>query len=602
MKHYRVTFKPDDKVISIHAGATILEAAAQAGIIMNTTCGGKGTCGKCAVLLEPDSAEVLACRHRIAADLVVTIPRKSRFFQQRILQHGIDAEINLSPCVSKRFIHLESADPQSLATALETTEPDCVHRISSNVEAQLRQGDFATAMTVVMHRTAECPDGKTDKSHYNCLCLEKADTTASLFGVAVDLGTTTIVAKLVDMSNGQNKATAAASNPQITFGDDVVSRISFAHEPSGAAKLHEVVIECINSLIEDLCQSARVDAEFIYELTLAGNTAMSHLFLNFPIAQLGQAPYEAYSVDAHDRRASEMGLNINPYGNIHVIENIAGFIGSDILAGALAAGVDDTDKMTLFVDIGTNGELVLGTADKLYSASCAAGPALEGARITQGSRAIPGAIERIVLNGEDLDLDVIENAAPASICGSGLIDAVAVLLKLGIIDEMGSMVEAEKLKAALPEAILNRVTQVNGQGAFILAHNADNDNDPVMITQKDVRETQLAKGAIRAGIQLLQNKLEIADSQIEQVLLAGAFGNYIRRKSARAIGLLPNVPLERIHFVGNTAGAGAQMVLLSCQCRQLCKSLAEQIQYVEIALDPSFMEVFTEAMLFKLPE
>ncbi|MDO8302679.1 MAG: ASKHA domain-containing protein, partial [Sedimentisphaerales bacterium] len=316
---------------------------------------------------------------------------------------------------------------------------------------------------------------------------------------------------------------------------------------------------------------------------------------------LGQAPYHAYSVEAFDRTAAEMRIKINPAGNIHTIENIAGFVGSDTVAVAVAVAMDEVKKMTLVVDIGTNGEIILGTKDKMYAASCAAGPALEGARITQGSRAIDGAIERVVLNTHDIDLDVIGGKAPRTICGSGLIDAIALLVETGIIDSTGRFVDPADLDGKLPPKICARVIQQdNDQYAFVLAHNADGLEQPVILTQKDVRETQLAKAAIRAGIKLLQNKFGIADTDIEQILLAGAFGNYIRRKSAWQIGLLPNVPLERIHFVGNAASSGAQMTLTNKNCRTLAGRLARQIEYVEIAHDPGFTMAFADSIMFDL--
>jgi uncharacterized 2Fe-2S/4Fe-4S cluster protein (DUF4445 family) len=257
--------------------------------------------------------------------------------------------------------------------------------------------------------------------------------------------------------------------------------------------------------------------------------------------------------------------------------------------------------MTLVVDIGTNGELILGTKEAMFAASCAAGPALEGARISQGSRAVAGAIERVLVNNDDIDLDIIGTEGGAfarTICGSGLIDAVAVLLDMGLIDETGRFVEKDELTGKLSDDILGRLIEQDGQGAFVLAHNTGNNNEPVILTQKDIRETQLAKAAIRAGIILLQKKIGINDEDIEQVLLAGAFGNYIRRESAKRIGLLPDVELEKIHFVGNAASTGAEMVLLSSECRELAAEIVKKIEYVEIANQAEFQDVFAESLMF----
>jgi uncharacterized 2Fe-2S/4Fe-4S cluster protein (DUF4445 family) len=548
MDHFRVTFRPDNKSIVIHAGATVFEAAADADIILNATCGGEGICGKCLVRLLPEGKDVLACQYRIETDLDVIVPVSSRFFEQKILEHGTDRNLELSPVISKKFVDNKT----------------------------------------VVYR------------NHTAIAYEAGDTTKAVYGVAVDIGTTTVVAKLVDLTDGQVKATAVSGNPQIAFGDDVISRIAYGQAEEGLGELHDVIVYCINMLVKQLCVQAGVAAEHVYEVTIAGNTTMNHIFLKLPVKQLGQAPYSAFSVDSFDRTADQARIKINPAGNIHTIENIAGFVGSDTVAVAVAVAMDEAEKMTLVVDIGTNGEIILGTKDRMYAASCAAGPALEGARISQGSRAIDGAIERVVLNTDDIDLDVIGGKTPRTICGSGLIDALAVLVELAIVDSTGRFGNPSSLGGRLPSKILKRVIeQADGQYGFVLAHNSDLSEKPVILTQKDIRETQLAKAAIRAGIKLLQRKFGIGDSAIEQILLAGAFGNYIRPKSARMIGLLPNVPLERIHFVGNAASSGAQMILTSRMCRKAAPKLARQIEYVEIAHEPDFLTEYAESMLFE---
>lgn len=528
MKHFQVTFKPDGKRLSVHAGATLLEAASQAGIILNTVCGGKGICKKCTVRLEPHGRKVLACQHHVTSDLIVTIPAESRFFEQKILAEGIESHARIQPDLYQEY----------------------------------RPGDSAT----------------------------------TILGVAIDIGTTTVVAKLIDMTNGQCLATQATLNPQARYGDDVVSRISYAQTDERLADLHAAILDCVDQLIARLCRDASLDGEHIYEMCVVGNTTMNHLFLKLPVAQLGQAPYQAYSLDAHDVPADESGLKINPAGNIHTVENIAGFVGSDTTAVALAVDIDSAEDVTLVVDIGTNGEVVLGTKEKLYAASCAAGPALEGARITCGSRAVEGAIEAVVLNQDDIDVDVIGNSPPRSICGSGLIDAMAVLLDLGIVDSTGRFAQPITLRDKLSPAIALRIREQSAEPAFILAETAD--GSTVFLTQRDIREIQLAKGAIRTGIKMLQKKLGLEDGDIQRILLAGAFGNYIRPQSALRIGLLPAVPRERIHFVGNAAASGAQMILVSRACRQKARKLARKIEYVEIAHQPDFQTVFADSMLF----
>jgi uncharacterized 2Fe-2S/4Fe-4S cluster protein (DUF4445 family) len=287
---------------------------------------------------------------------------------------------------------------------------------------------------------------------------------------------------------------------------------------------------------------------------------------------------------------------MNPVGNVHCVENIAGFVGADTTAVALAVDMDSIEGRTLVVDIGTNGEIVLGTGDRLYSASCAAGPALEGARIRYGSRAADGAIEAVVVDG-DICLDTIGSIPPRSICGSGLIDAVAVLLDLGVVDATGRLAGGGCLRETLPAAVFARLCDSDGQPAFRLAYDGQVGQPGVILTQRDIREVQLAKGAILAGIRILMNKLGLTELDLDRILLAGAFGNYIRPASAVRIGLLPNVPLDRIQSVGNAAATGAQMLLISDECRQRAARLAKRIQYVEIAHEGTFSDLFADAML-----
>jgi uncharacterized 2Fe-2S/4Fe-4S cluster protein (DUF4445 family) len=527
MKHFRVVFRPDDKEISIHQGATLLDAAGRAGIILTTSCGGKGTCHKCALRLYPSEQQILACQYRVESDLVVMVPPESRFYEHKILLHGV--------------------------TPSEQVRPTVFHKYRPRAGA------------------------------------------GGIGGLAVDIGTTTVVAKLVDMTDGRCLATQAVLNPQTRFGDDVVSRINYGQTPEHLAELHEVIIECINRLIRQLCHQAGLDASRIYEACIVGNTTMNHIFLRLPVEQLGRAPYRAWSVDAHDFPPGQLQIEINPAGNVHCVENIAGFVGADTVAGALAVDMDRIEDRVLLVDIGTNGELVLGTRDQLYAASCAAGPALEGARIRHGSRAADGAIEAVVFN-DDVAVDVIGDAPPRSVCGSGLIDAVAVLLDLGVVEATGRFADRENIGRTLPPAIASRLCEHEGQPAFYLTRGRNPSQSAVLLTQRDVREVQLAKGAIRAGIRILLGRSDMSDLDLDRVLLAGAFGNYIRPASAVRIGLLPGVPLDRIRSIGNAAASGAQMLLISDECRERAARLARRIQYVEIAHEKDFADVFADAM------
>jgi uncharacterized 2Fe-2S/4Fe-4S cluster protein (DUF4445 family) len=532
MKHFTVTFQPDGRRVSIHPGATLLEAAGLAGIVLNTICGEKGTCRKCAVILQPGGQIVLACQHSVTENLTVLVPSDSRFVEHKILTDGASRKDAAQPDIYKKYLSAAGTRP--------------------------------------------------------------------ILGLAVDIGTTTVVVKLIDMKTGRLIATSATLNPQTKFGDDIISRIGYARTDKKLKELNQLIVSRLNDLIVDCCRQADAQSSDIYETCVVGNTTMHHVFLRLPVTQLGEAPYKAFSLDADDSPPVALGLHVNPKGNVHTVANIAGFVGADTTAVALATSLDSAGQVTLVIDIGTNGEVVLGTKDKLLAASCAAGPAFEGARITCGSRAADGAIEAVVLDKHNIAIDVIGGGKPASICGSGLIDAVAVMLDSGVIDFTGRF----KPKTSVHSSIAKRVTKIKHKHStgkddglvFVLAYHGH--TPAVYLTQQDIREVQLAKAAIRAGIQILQHRLKVADADIKQIYLAGAFGNYIRRQSALRIGLLPNVPIDRIHSVGNAASSGAQLILVSSRCRTLAANLAKQIEYVEIANDPLFQSTFADSMLF----
>ena len=528
MEHYCITFQPEGIAVSIHRGATLLEAAGKAGIILEAACGGAGTCGKCRVMLLPQRCVVSACRHLVDRDMDVLVPAESRFLEHRILEEGGRTGAAVEPTVYRRYAG-QAAPEQVL-------------------------------------------------------------------GAAVDVGTTTVVLKLVRMVDGRVLATESSLNPQARFGDDVVSRIAHAGQAGGAGQLREAIVGCINTLIARACRKVSVLTTQVYDVCVAGNTTMHHLLLGLPVAQLGVAPYRAHCVEAMNLEAGPLGLEIHPQGKVHTLANIAGFVGADTTAAALAVEMDSVEDGTLLVDIGTNGELVLAAGGQLTAASCAAGPAFEGARIECGSRAATGAIEAVVFDGEDIGLDVIGGGAARSICGSGLIDAVAVMREAAVIDQTGRFVEGSAIEA-LSGAIRRRLARRDGEPLFML-YGPLAGSEGVFLTQRDIRQVQLAKAAIRAGITLLLHRSGLKDADLRAVLLAGAFGNYIRRENAVGIGLLPAVEIHRIRFMGNAAGAGAQIALLNEAARAHAAMLAGRIEYVEIANEPAFTDVYTESMLF----
>ena len=606
MRHYTLRFMPDDRVIQIHEGATLLEAAGQAGIILTTPCGGMGRCGKCRVKLSRGGKELWACRTTVQSDLEVWVPEKSRFLRQQILQHGIGRHFPLDPPVRKVFVPGRWRGIDVFCQTLTDREEVCLHldgptemSVINFAEEPTNSSACRKGMTAVLFAISSEPHTQdSPKPCFRLDAVEPGDTSKKVFGAAVDIGTTTVVVNLMDLTAGTIVATSAGANPQARCGADVISRIQYAAEPSNGSELQHSIIQCLNTLIEQAAQTADIPRESIYEILAVGNTTMNHLLLNLPVAQLGQAPYRAYSLLASRKNARDLGLHIASAGQLYTVENIAGFVGSDTVAAALACGMDLPDgPPVLLVDIGTNGELVLRIGQTLWAASCAAGPALEGAGILFGSSAQDGAIQRVLLdNNNDIDIDVIGGNEARSICGSGLIDAVAILLELGIVDETGRFAEPSMILPTVAKTLTKRLVTYEGQPAFRLS--ASQCPNPVVLTQKDLRQFQLAKAAIRAGIRLLCQQADLPEEQLDQIRLAGAFGNYIRRESAVRAGLLPPIPVDRIRFVGNAAGAGAAMTLTSRHARELATGLAQHIEYVEIAHQTQFQETFSECLLF----
>jgi len=605
----KVTFQPEGRTVFAMPGTLLIEAAGKAGIAFNSPCGGKGTCGKCRVRImqgapppnpacermlsaeEIREGHRLACQTHVERDMVVSVPQESRFFAQKILTAGEGQAVALRPNVRKTFVQLEepsladqSADTDRLLGALGDGVEAGIEVIR-DIPDVLRRSRFA--VTAVMTDSVLC-------------ALEEGDTSAENYGVAFDIGTTTVVGMLHDLNSGRSLAVASRTNPQIPFGDDVVSRINYVQENEhGQETLRTEITGCLNEIIAEVGEQAGVEPARIYEATVVGNTTMGHLFLGVQPTYLGQAPYVAGLGRGIDVPAAALGLRIHPRGSVHVLPNIAGFVGADTVGVVLACDMLNSEAMSLAIDIGTNGEIVMGSRDRLVSCSTAAGPAFEGARIKFGMRAAAGAIDKMRIT-DDLRLSVIGDVPPRGLCGTALVDLVAELLRVGVIDSTGRMLPADDLPQTVPDAIRRRLVPGDKSGCdFVIA---EEDGHPcVWLTQRDVRELQLAKAAIAAGIQILMGELGVEPDQIAHVFLAGAFGNFIRRSMARRIGLLPDLPSDRIRFVGNAAGAGARMSLLSRDCRAEAARIAARTEYLELAGRPEFQHEFTTAMFFPDP-
>ncbi|MFW6119194.1 MAG: ASKHA domain-containing protein [Planctomycetota bacterium] len=618
MKHktHRVTFQPDGRNVFVLSGTKLVEAAGRAGIVLNQPCGGEGTCGKCKVeVLEnapaptnPDERHIepaqleegwrLACQLDVQDDLVVSIPQETRFFEQMVLTEGEGCKYPFQPNVRKTFVQVaepsvedqrSDLDRVQDAVGLGTLEVDL--SLVRNLPGILRRDDGEVTVVV---------EGNEIQ------WVEPGDTTRDLWGVAFDIGTTTVVGTLMNLANRDRAgsvAVAARTNPQIHFGDDVVSRISYVEKNSdGLEKLRRRLVTCLNEIIIELCEAADIEADAIYEITAVGNTTMAHIFLGIDPTPIAHAPYVAVLRQAVDVKAREVGLEVNGNANLYMLPNIAGFVGSDTVAMVLASGMMRDDEILLGVDIGTNGEVVLGNRDKLLACSCAAGPAFEGARIRHGMRATEGAISKVVINDE-IEVGVIGGGRASGICGSGLVDAVAQLLEAGILAETGRILSPEELRDDLPEALPGAITTFQGQPAVTLVDAAGSKTgDPILLTQRDIREVQTAKAAIQAGIQVLIDEFGIDPQDISRVLLAGGFGNFIRRSQAKRIGLLPPIHSDRIESVGNAASAGAKTALLCRECRQEVETISRTTRYIELANRPDFQLNYTEAMMFPAGE
>ncbi|MBS4023225.1 MAG: DUF4445 domain-containing protein [Dethiobacter sp.] len=598
---YSIKFLPENKTVVVEDGTTLLMAAVRAGVTLDADCGGKGTCGRCRVkILAGDLSDTgpmefkhlsvdersqgweLACKRVPDSDLLVEVRQQENALERKITLSST-GDVNINPAVSKVLVELtpptlsdSTSDFERLLDGLTDVKRAAELRVLRNLPQVLREENFTA--TAVLH-------GET------LLAVEAGNSTGRIFGLAVDIGTTTLAASLLDLANGKVLATLAATNPQQSFGADVISRINYAaRSHQGLIQLQESVILALNALFARLTEMTGVSIEEIYEMVVVGNTTMSHLFLGVDPTYLASAPFIPAFTETVQVEAERLGLAINSGGRIVVLPNVAGYVGSDTVGVMLATGMDRVEGVRLAVDVGTNGEIVLAGNGRILTCSTAAGPAFEGAQIKYGMRAAHGAIEAVSIEGDSITMATIGGSNPVGICGSGLIDAVAAMLKAGIIDHKGRMVRPDD-KNSLPAALRVRLNLGDEGPEFILS-------PQVAITQKDIRELQLAKGAIHAGVQVLLRNLGLSTADISEILLAGAFGNYVKKESALAIGLLPSVPLGNIISVGNAAGDGACQALFSIRERARALALAKAAEHVELSAREDFQEEFINSLNF----
>lgn len=534
----------------------------------------------------------LACRTFVSEDLSIEIPEESIFEHDLLILATEDGKEKhtLDPFVKKKFFQMPEPSLEDPIADLENIKKavgnfDLELKQIQEIPSFLRENNFS---------------GTAVLCNKKLISLEHGNTETENFAVAIDLGTTSIVAALLDINSGKQLATRGILNPQVRFGDDVLTRIcSQAESPKKLEHLQKDAVSACNRLINELCRDSGISAKNIYSISIAGNTVMECLICGIPVNALGKIPFVPPFSHSLNMLASDLGIETNPRADVYIFPVIGGFVGGDIVSGILASGLKECSRPTLFVDVGTNGEIVLAVDSRLYAASAAAGPAFEGARIESGMRASSGAIEKILIEKDTVQLNVIGNTEPKGICGTALIDAAAEMLRCGILDETGRILSPEECPRNLSTEIRRRIRPSRNAKTwnFLLTPSKDYKKE-IHITQKDIRELQLATGAIRAAINILLKKVGLEYQNVNMICLAGGFGNYIRRTHAKRIGLIPNLPDTKIHFIGNTSLIGAKAVLLSQHNTKYVEEIAKNVNYIEVSLDSEFQMEFATSMVF----
>lgn len=598
-----IDFEPIGRRVDITPGESLFEAAHSAGFELVSICGGKGSCDGCRVRvmsgklssptleeesfftpIELEEGYRLACQAKPLTDIKVDVPPESLTTTQRLQVEGQGVRVEGERIITPADVVLEPAsltdlrsDSARLRDALQiegyanaSFSPEVLFNLSGflrgqnwRVRAALR-GDRVVAL------------------------LPEA---ARILGLAVDIGTTKVAAYLLDLESGDVLAVRGTMNPQISYGEDVISRIDYSNENEGGREtLQGKVVAALNGMIAEMCGEADVSMEQIVEAVIVGNTAMHHLLVGLPVRQLAMSPYVPAVSEPLDLPAGEIKLDISPGAFIHLPPNIAGFIGADHVSMVLSTDVWQAENTVIAVDIGTNTEITLAVAGRILSCSCASGPAFEGAHIHDGMRAALGAIERVQIKGGQPSIITIGEKPPVGICGSGILDAVAELLKDGVIDHRGSFQEgAPNVQEGMS----------GGHKEFILALSEDTGHGKdIVVTRSDINEIQLAKGAIRAGLEIILEEGGVAAGEIDEFIIAGAFGTYLDVGSAMTVGMFPKLPRERFRQVGNAAGTGAQQMLVSGDRRRVADEIPERIEYIELTTHAGFEKTFMKALFF----
>jgi uncharacterized 2Fe-2S/4Fe-4S cluster protein (DUF4445 family) len=599
MASHKIDFQPVGRRGQSSSESTLLDAARQMGVGLSGICGGHGKCQACKVRIlegevsDPTPSEEesfnaeqllegwrLACQAYPAADCKVHVPAESMTAPQRTQVEGLEIQVPPEPSVQTYRVKLQEsilsnarADDESLIQTLNRE-----HGLTcTKTDIEVLRG-FSP---LVRSRDWECQASVRGDE-----IIGVAPWPSPVLCFAADLGTTKIAGYLVDLKDGRTLASKGVMNPQISYGEDVISRIQATlSSPAACADMQRVAVEALNQLASDLCREAGAAVTDIVDSVIVSNTAMHHLLLGLPVKQLVLAPFVPAASKALDFKARDMGLRVATGAYVHFLPNIAGFVGGDHVAMLLATMQTKPSGLVIALDIGTNTEVSLIDGENLSSVSCASGPAFEGYHIRHGMRAARGAIEKVLIENNAVQIQTIDDAPPAGICGSGVLDAMAQLHLAGVVDGSGRMLDGHP-----------RVRTGQEYREFVLVEEGEFGAPmTVVLTQHDVRELQLAKAAIRTGIQVLLATNGRKEQDLDQVIIAGAFGTYIDVASAVAVGMLPRLPLERFRQVGNAAGMGAKMALISSTQRMKAQTLASRVKYVELGSAPHFTETFLEA-------
>ena len=604
---FDLTFEPTGLKVRIPPGVMLFDAASWNGIAVDSTCGGHGTCLKCKVkVLDPvaisasdtrafsadelDAGWRLACRVRVSTDLRVAVPPLET--RPKAATVGVGRKVILRPAVQKRYVELDKPSLSDQATDLERL-------LSSLDDLELRADLYVLRKLGRVLRTSEFRATAVVVDDV-LIDVEPGDTSGRRFAIAFDLGTTTVVATLLHLSTGMPLAVQSMLNKQQSFGADVITRISATMTVDGAlGRLCRLAQESLNELAQAVCEAAGVSPSEVYEIAVAGNATMTHLVLGIDPGPLGVAPFILSTRTFPEILARQLGVEVHERARAVIFPSVGAYVGGDIVAGLCASGMDRDSRVRLFLDVGTNCELVVGNCDHLIATAAPAGPAFEGATVRCGMRASPGAIEVVKMTPAGLELGVIGDAEPEGICGSGLVDAVAELIRLKLIDSSGRFASNEEAARVAP-GIRARLTELGDERVFVL-HWRGEEGDiarSIYLLQRDVRELQSAKAAIATGWHILLETAGLTVEDLQEVVLAGAFGSYLSPVSAIRLGLVPALAVRQVLSAGTVAGEGAKMALLSMRERARAMALLAEVEYVELSDRADFNDRFVAQLPF----